>query len=163
MPKILVKKRAEILAEYRFSRKPIVNIGSSKGNDIIIIDKSISEYHCAIMRKENTYEIKDKNTLTGTKVNDRAVTEQVLQPGDIVNIGLHTIELRLDAKDGRERQGAAAGGIITISALKIFILLGVYGKFEGKKYEINPDGETYVGRENISPKGILTISYCLEI
>src|SRR3989339_567277 len=151
MPKILVKKRAEIIAEYRFSRKPIINIGSSKGNDIIIAEKNISEYHCAIMKKEDGYEIKDKNTLTGTKVNDRSVTVQNLNFGDIINIGLHTLELRPEA---REAVGGDAGRAAVIPH-KIYSLIGVYGKFEGKKYEINPNGETYIGRENVSPKGIL--------
>lgn len=153
MPKILVKKKAEIIGEYRFTRKPIINIGSSKGNDIIIIDKNISEYHCAIMKKENDYEIKDKNTLTGTRVNDRSVTAQVVKAGDIVNIGLHTIELRYDAREDKGAAGEA--GRVMVAPPKIYNLIGVYGKFEGKKYEITPNGETYIGRENVSPKGIL--------
>ncbi len=151
MPKILVKKKAEVIAEYRFNRKPIINIGSSKGNDIIIIDKNISEYHCAIMKKENGYVIKDKNTLTGTRVNDASITEQPLRYDDVVNIGLHSIVFRPGSKE--EKSEDETGRTMVLPA-KMYNLLGIYGKFEGRKYEVSPNGDTYIGRENISPKGI---------
>ena len=153
MPRILVKKKAEVVTEYRFNRKPIINIGSSRGNDIIIADKNISEYHCAIMKKDSGYEIKDKNTLTGTKLNDRPIaTEQPLQFDDVVNIGNHSLAFRAGTKEERAANGEADRGMV--AQAKTYNLLGIYGKFEGRKYEVTPNGETYIGRENISPKGI---------
>lgn len=154
MARLIVKKKAEILAEYRIGKKTIINIGSARGNDIVIIDKNISENHCVITLKDGRYEIKDKNTITGTRVNDRSVTtERELQFEDLIGIGGHTVvlcddsrRLRSDKKDGAGADDAGMGD-------DRFFLVGIYGKFEGKKFEVK-QGETYIGRENISPKGI---------
>lgn len=157
MPKLVLKKRAEVIAEYKLGRKNIVNIGSARGNDITISDKSVSPSHCSVHRKENKYEIKDKNTVAGTKVNDRPITEKDLRYGDIIDIGVFSLVFRpnsyRDAKsaqrasdEDREAEGGPAEG-------KLHYLLGVYGKFEGKKYEIM-QGVTHIGRENVNPRGV---------
>lgn len=156
MARLIVKKKAEILAEYRIGKKTIINIGSARGNDVVVTDKNVSENHCVITLKEGRYEIKDKNTITGTRVNDRSVTtDRELQFEDLIGIGAHTIVLCDDTR--RMRAGKKEGALSDDSALcddnGRFYLVGIYGKFEGKKYEVK-QGETYVGRENVSPKGI---------
>ncbi|MBN1823675.1 MAG: VCBS repeat-containing protein [Endomicrobiales bacterium] len=152
MPRITVKKRAEVIAEYRIPKRPIVNIGSGKGNEIVIQDKNISEYHCVIQKKEGGYEVKDKNTLTGTRINDKPVTVRDIQFGDVVNIGVHSLVFR-SLKSSRTAEAAGAEEKAVVEAQKIYYLLGIYGKFEGRKYELG-EGETYIGRENIAPKGM---------
>lgn len=154
MPKLVLKKRAEVIAEYKLGRKSIINIGSAKGNDIAIADKSISPSHCAVNRKDGAYEIKDKNTVAGTKVNDRPVTETELHYGDVIDIGVFSMVFRPDSyRDARSARKANDEEHEADAGAKTYYLLGVYGKFEGKKYEIT-QGVIHIGRESVNPRGV---------
>ncbi|MDR2437435.1 MAG: FHA domain-containing protein, partial [Endomicrobium sp.] len=66
MPRLLLRRKAEILGEYLLKRKDKILVGSKKGNDIIINDKVVSEFHCSIILNGGRYYVKDQNTLTGT-------------------------------------------------------------------------------------------------
>jgi pSer/pThr/pTyr-binding forkhead associated (FHA) protein len=137
MPRLLLKRKAEILGEYLLKRKDKIFIGSKKRNDIVINDKAVSEFHCSITLNDGRYYVKDQNTLTGTKVNGLIISEQELVPGDQIGIGSYSILYTDDS----------------VGSKKEYYLLGIYGKFEGKKYIID-NSETFIGREKFSPKGI---------
>ncbi|MDR2436768.1 MAG: FHA domain-containing protein, partial [Endomicrobium sp.] len=65
------------------------------------------------------------------------ISEQELLPGDQIGIGPYSI-LYTDNSVGFKKE---------------YYLLGIYGKFEGKKYIID-NAETFIGREKFSPRGI---------
>ena len=137
MPKLLLKRKEEILGEYILRRKPRIFVGSKRGNDILINDKNISEHHCTIILGEGgKYLLKDQNTIIGTKVNDRTVSEKELEIGDVIGIGPYSVILAPD---------------IPAANVKEYCLLGVYGKFLGKKYTVK-NGDTLIGREQFSPR-----------
>jgi pSer/pThr/pTyr-binding forkhead associated (FHA) protein len=147
MPKIVVRKKAEVLAEYRIGKKNMVTIGSARGNAIALADKNISEQHCSITCRNGVCEIKDNNTIAGTKVNDKPITLKELQFEDVISVGSYSLVFRRDPRTDRKTGDEA------FAVPKPLFLLGFYGRFEGKKYEIGL-GETHVGRENVTPKGI---------
>ncbi len=143
MPRLLVKKKEEILIEYVAKKSKIkIFIGSKKGNDIVIADKNVSEHHCTIIFENNGYVLKDQNTIMGTQINTRSITEAPLNFGDEIYIGDYKI-LFLD--DALNKQDVV---------VPQFYLIGVYGKFYGKKYFLKSDGDTFIGRERLSPRGI---------
>ncbi|MBQ3835184.1 MAG: FHA domain-containing protein [Elusimicrobia bacterium] len=143
MPRLLVKKKEEILAEYFVKKsKTKIFIGSRKGNDIVIYDKNISERHCTIIYENNQYILKDQNTMMGTQINSHSITEATLNFGDEIYIGSHKILFLDDALNKGE------------DVIPQYYLIGIYGKFYGKKYFLKSDGDTFIGRENISPRGI---------
>lgn len=165
MPVLMLKRKSEILAEYRIDKKNVISIGGSKGNDIVIADKGISEHHCSISKKTGryeskdgkglsttiVYEIKDNNTLTGTRLNDRTVSSANLEYGDGISIGSHSLvflKSRQISQKLRDKNETAP-----IEKIQTHYLLGVYGKFEGRKYEIK-FGDTFIGRENVNPRGV---------
>ncbi|MDR3256544.1 MAG: FHA domain-containing protein [Endomicrobium sp.] len=138
MARLLIKKKEEILGEYILKRKPKIFVGNKKGNDIILKDRNISEFHCVITLNDGKYLIKDQNTIAGTTVNGKVISEKELENGDLISIGPYTI-LYLDnnfSKNGDE-----------------CYLLGIYGKFICKKYSIK-NTDTFIGREQFSPRGI---------
>jgi pSer/pThr/pTyr-binding forkhead associated (FHA) protein/outer membrane protein assembly factor BamB len=137
MAMLLLKRKSEILGQYLLKRKDKVFVGSKKDNDIFINDKTVSQFHCSISLNGGKYYVKDQNTLTGTKINGLLVSEQYLLTGDYISIGPYSI-LYTDDSYGLKNE---------------YYLLGIYGKFEGKKYIIN-NAETFIGRENFSPRGI---------
>ncbi len=136
MPRLLLKRKEEILGEYILRRKQRIFIGSKKGNDILIKDKNVSEHHCSIIFADGRYFVKDQNTITGTKVNGKTVSEKELESGDEIGIANYSIDVLPDIAQKPE-----------------FLLLGIYGKFLGKKYSLK-DTDTFIGREQYSPRGI---------
>ncbi len=143
MPRLLVKKKEEIISEY-ISRKNKLRIfiGSKKGNDIVIPDKNVSEHHCTIIFENNGYTLKDQNTIMGTQINFRSITEATLNFGDEICIGDYKI-LFLD--DALNKQDVV---------IPQYYFIGIYGKFYGKKYFLKSNGDTFIGRETLSPRGI---------
>ena len=88
MPRLLVKKREEIIEEYVIKKNKIkIFIGSKRGNDIVIVGDGVSEKHCTIVSRDNGYIIKDQNTIFGTKVNSKNIIESVLNFDDEIYIG----------------------------------------------------------------------------
>lgn len=140
MPRLFFKRKEEILGEYILRRKERIFIGSKKGNDILIKDNNISENHCILILNNGKYSVKDQNTITGTKVNGKTISEKELEIGDEIGIGPYSLILAPD---------------ITPSSNEApeYFLLGIYGKFLGKKYSIK-NGDTFIGREAFSPRGI---------
>ena len=143
MPRLLVKKREEIISEY-ISRKNKLRIfiGSKKGNDIVIPDKNVSEHHCTIIYENNGYTLKDQNTIMGTQINFRSITEATLSFGDEICIGDYKILFLDDALNKQD------------IVIPQYYFIGVYGKFYGKKYFLKSNGDTFIGREALSPRGI---------
>ncbi len=139
MPRLFLKRKEEILGEYVLRRKPRIFIGSKKGNDILIKDKNISEHHCSIILTNDKYVVKDQNTITGTKVNGKTVTEKELEIGDEIGIGPYSVVMAPDVS-------------ATADAPEYY-LLGVYGKFLGRKFSVK-NTDTFIGRESYSPRGI---------
>ncbi|MDI6641628.1 MAG: FHA domain-containing protein [Elusimicrobiota bacterium] len=165
MLKLVLKKKAEVILEYYLGRKKLVTVGSGKHNDIVIDDKNISDVHCKIAKENGKYIIKDNNTLFGTKLNNIPVTVDELKIDDEITIGKYNICVRetVNKKPKQKKIGAdniKAEKTVIISDATVsekltatrHFLLGIYGKFEGKKYELKL-GETFVGREELNPEG----------
>lgn len=143
MPRLLVKKREEIISEYVARKNKIkIFIGSKKGNDIVIPDKNVSEHHCTIIFANNQYTLKDQNTIMGTQINFRSITEAPLNFGDEISIGDYKIMFLDDALSKQD------------VVIPQYYLIGVYGRFFGKKFFLKSDGDTFIGRESLSPRGI---------
>lgn len=143
MPRLLVKKREEIISEYVARKNKLkIFIGSKKGNDIVIPDKNVSEHHCTIIFANNQYTLKDQNTIMGTQINFRSITEAPLNFGDEISIGDYKIMFLDDALSKQD------------VVIPQYYLIGVYGRFFGKKFFLKSEGDTFIGRESLSPRGI---------
>ncbi len=64
-----------------------ISIGRDPGNDIAILDSSISRRHCLIRREGRRYTIKDLESRNNTFVNRVPVNERVLEFGDEIRVG----------------------------------------------------------------------------
>jgi pSer/pThr/pTyr-binding forkhead associated (FHA) protein len=62
-------------------------VGRSQDADILLDDISVSRRHAVFNRTEAGVVVKDVGSLNGTYVNRKMVDEQLLQPGDEVQIG----------------------------------------------------------------------------
>lgn len=66
---------------------PIVNIGRSRDNDIVLDDPYISRHHAQLRLRFGCYTVFDTNSRDGMIVNDVRVREHRLQPGDVIRLG----------------------------------------------------------------------------
>jgi hypothetical protein len=66
--------------------RPIVTIGRSLDNDVILNDVRISRHHVQLRRRAGRYVIYDLGSSGGTLVNRDRVSECLLQPGDVINL-----------------------------------------------------------------------------
>lgn len=131
MPKLVLKKKAEIILEYELS-KDLITVGSMEGCDIYIPDKTVSLHHCELKKENGKFVIYDLKGAYGTLVNGEKITSKDLNFEDKVDIGEHSLIYR---PLSNEVKGDG----------EYYYLLGIHGPFEGKKFELNP-GETRVGR-----------------
>ena len=67
--------------------KPTTNIGRSTGADICIESSEVSRDHCVIFLRRDHWYVKDLGSTNGTYVNDKMISEQLLDSGDCIEIG----------------------------------------------------------------------------
>ncbi len=88
--------------------KPVVNVGRSFDNDIVIDDPRVSRRHAQFRQRAGRYMIYDLGSSGGTLVNGTRVSEHLLAAGDVIGLaGLEIVygedsvtpPMELDAQD----------------------------------------------------------------
>lgn len=90
MPEILVKYEDKII-ERVVTEKKRISIGRTSDNDIVLDNRGVSRKHAQIEFNGNTAVILDNESLNGTFVNNRKVSEEVLKDEDIITIGKYQL------------------------------------------------------------------------
>jgi len=85
-----------------------VTLGRGLESDIRLKDIKSSRRHCQILKTARGYEVVDLSSGNGTFINGVQIKQQVLNPGDKIQIGSTTITFQ--DGDGASRAPAAAGG-----------------------------------------------------
>jgi len=65
----------------------LVLVGSGSNADVVVEDSNLSLLHCAIVHTCDGWKVVDLYSRQGTRVNDRSVTDHILQPGDRIRLG----------------------------------------------------------------------------
>ena len=79
-----------------FELLPEMTIGRSRDCAIFLEDLAVSRIHATIHQlPDNSYEVEDNRSATGTFVNGQAVTRCRLKEGDVVQIGANRLIFRL--------------------------------------------------------------------
>jgi pSer/pThr/pTyr-binding forkhead associated (FHA) protein len=70
-------------------------IGRSHESDIALDDSTISRVHAIVTRDTmGTYRLHDHDSANGTYVNELRISEQVLEDGDVIQVGLTVLAFR---------------------------------------------------------------------
>ncbi|MCL4705019.1 FHA domain-containing protein [bacterium] len=111
MPKLVLKKRAEVLAEFQLKgTNSVFTIGSEAGNDVVIADKQVSMTHLQIERHGAQYFVRDMKSAFGTYLNNRRIQEKTeVRDGDAIQIGEHTLVFRNPLESAQEFSSENAG------------------------------------------------------
>ncbi len=68
---------------------PVLTVGRSNSNDLVLPDLSISKQHAQFMQDSEGWRVVDLGSTNGTFVNGEKVQEKRLQAGDAIRIGLY--------------------------------------------------------------------------
>lgn len=90
-PKLIVSKNGKTVQAMTFDM-PRLLIGRSEHNDIPIPSRFVSRHHLLLVGHGGSTFLMDLNSTNGTLVNSRRVSNQVLNHGDVVSIGNHSIK-----------------------------------------------------------------------
>ena len=90
MPEIIVKFEDKVIEKF-ITEKKRITIGRTPDNDIVLDNRGVSRRHAQIEFGENQAVIIDNESLNGTFVNSRRVSEEVLKENDAINIGKFTL------------------------------------------------------------------------
>jgi pSer/pThr/pTyr-binding forkhead associated (FHA) protein len=90
MPEILVKFEDKIIEKF-ITEKKRITIGRTPDNDIVLDNRGVSRRHAQIEFGDNQAVIIDNESLNGTFVNSRRVSEEVLKENDAITIGKYSL------------------------------------------------------------------------
>ncbi len=96
MPEIVIKYEDKILEKF-ITEKKRITIGRTADNDIVLENKAISRRHAIIEFGEQNAIIMDNESLNGTFVNARKVTEEILKDNDTITIGKYNLVFHTEA------------------------------------------------------------------
>jgi pSer/pThr/pTyr-binding forkhead associated (FHA) protein len=101
MPEILVKFEDKIIEKVVADKKRLT-IGRTPDNDVVLDNRGISRKHALIEFNPDGAVVIDNESLNGTFVNNRRITEEILKDGDQITIGkfnlIYRQEVEKDAK-----------------------------------------------------------------
>ena len=110
MAKILKMQNGEILEEYPLTKSEL-RIGRAADNDIILYDETVSSHHAIILLDSEsddgfvkTYRVKDLGSTNKTYVNNKEVTEQLLNDKDVLRVGLSHFEFDQNSSEELQEQ-----------------------------------------------------------
>jgi len=90
MPEIVVKYDNKVI-ERIVTEKKRISIGRTKDNDIVLENRGVSRKHALIEFNNNAAVVIDNESLNGTFVNNRKITEEVLRDEDTITIGKYSL------------------------------------------------------------------------
>lgn len=90
MAEITVKYDDKVIERIVVEKKRI-SIGRTHDNDIVLENRGVSRKHAMIEFNNNAAVILDNESLNGTFVNNRKITEEVLRDDDTITIGKYNL------------------------------------------------------------------------
>lgn len=93
--KAILKFKEAVLQEIPLE-KEVLTIGRKDDNDVAIDNQAVSGHHARIVRDGEKLVVEDLHSLNGTFVNGQKISRCDLMNGDLVLVGLHTLEIVSD-------------------------------------------------------------------
>ncbi len=91
MPKITLKFKNNILADYHLPAGCSLKIGRQKDNDVVIDNLAVSGHHGKIDSAGDGFVYIDLKSKNGSFINQQLVSSHWMQDGDVINIGKHSL------------------------------------------------------------------------
>jgi pSer/pThr/pTyr-binding forkhead associated (FHA) protein len=111
MAEIVVKFEEKVI-ERIVTEKKRISIGRTHDNDIVLENRGVSRKHAMIEFNDNAAVIIDNESLNGTFVNSRKITEEVLRDQDTITIGKYNLTYHTEADHSREDMSGMDGTMV---------------------------------------------------
>lgn len=98
MPKVIVSVDGVFIKEVRLTKER-TTLGRRPYNDIVIDDLAVSGEHAVFLMNATEVYLEDLLSTNGSFVNSKPVKKQLLQNGDVVEVGKYRINFINDAGD----------------------------------------------------------------
>lgn len=95
MPEIVVKYEDKVVERVVVDKRR-VSIGRTRDNDIVLENRGVSRKHALIEFNDGGAVLIDNESLNGTFLNDRRVSEELLRNHDNITIGKYILEFNID-------------------------------------------------------------------
>jgi pSer/pThr/pTyr-binding forkhead associated (FHA) protein len=95
MAKVLLKYKDAVVKEINLD-KEVTTIGRKPDNDIIIDNQAVSGHHALIKTEGTALLVEDLSSLNGTYLNSQKISQGELFNGDVILIGVHTLDVVSD-------------------------------------------------------------------
>jgi pSer/pThr/pTyr-binding forkhead associated (FHA) protein len=96
MPEIVVNYEDKVI-EKIVTQKKRISIGRTSDNDVVLDNKAVSRKHAQIEFSDDSALLIDNESLNGTFLNNRKITEEMLTDNDQITIGKYTLTYHQDA------------------------------------------------------------------
>lgn len=106
MAKIIVTLDDNLIKVVPLS-KDRVTLGRRPYNDVVLDGLAVSGEHAALQAIGNEYFIEDLNSTNGTFINSKKIKRQILQTGDLIEIGTYTITYDHEVLAGKGNTASA--------------------------------------------------------
>jgi pSer/pThr/pTyr-binding forkhead associated (FHA) protein len=116
MPEIVVKYEDKVI-ERVVTEKKRISIGRTHENDIVLENRGVSRKHALIEFNDRAAVIMDNQSLNGTFVNNRKITEEVLRDADTITIGKYSLIYHAESSLN-ETDGASLDGTMVLNTRK---------------------------------------------
>ncbi len=97
MPEIIVKFEDKVIERF-LTEKKRVTIGRTPDNDIVLDNRGVSRRHAIIEFGDKQAVIIDNESLNGTFLNSRKITEEVLKDNDTITIAKYNLIYHQEAR-----------------------------------------------------------------
>ncbi len=109
MAKVLLKYKEAAVKEIPLDKES-TTIGRKPDNDIVIDNQAVSGHHASIAVEGDRLVLEDLGSLNGTFVNGQKISKTELFNGDVVLIGVHTLNVTSEKNRPQETKGFAVRG-----------------------------------------------------
>ena len=129
----------------------VCRIGSHASNDLVIDDKTISRFHCRIVREGNAWRITDAGSKNGTRVDGVKVIAAELEKESVLVLGDSSIRVTPVSRGHVSRIAVPPqfGGIIGQSAV-MERLFAVLERVAASEIDVLIHGENGTGKELVA-------------
>ena len=102
MPKITVMMDGAVHSEVTLTKER-TSIGRRPYNDVVIENLTVSGEHAALVKTGDQVTVEDLHSTNGTYIDGKAVKRQILQHGDVMDMGKFKVRFEADDNDAFER------------------------------------------------------------
>ena len=126
----------------------IARIGTADGNDLVLVDRTVSRFHCEVVLRGAAIIIRDCGSTNGTLIDGVRIREAEIPPGTLVRIGSSAFRVELGEEPAFvEVSGRSGFGELVGASVEIRRVYAVLERLALTDATVLVQGETGTGKD----------------